>query len=86
MRGAAKRFGGLQALGGVDLDVREGEILGLVGPNGSGKTTLINVISGFYPLSGGTIALDGVRDRQRCRRTRSPAAAWRAPIRSRGRS
>jgi branched-chain amino acid transport system permease protein len=61
VRGAAKRFGGLQALGGVDLDVREGEILGLVGPNGSGKTTLINVISGFYPLSGGTIAVDGVQ-------------------------
>jgi branched-chain amino acid transport system permease protein len=49
----------LQALAGVDLDVREGEILGLVGPNGSGKTTLINVISGFYPLSGGTITVDG---------------------------
>ncbi|TBR26034.1 MAG: ATP-binding cassette domain-containing protein, partial [Reyranella sp.] len=58
-RGAAKRFGGLQALAGVDLDVREGEILGLVGPNGSGKTTLINVISGFYPLTGGTITVDG---------------------------
>lgn len=60
-RGAAKRFGGLQALAGVDLDVREGEILGLVGPNGSGKTTFINVISGFYPLTGGTIAVDGVQ-------------------------
>ncbi len=60
VRGASKRFGGLQALAGVDLDVHEGEILGLVGPNGSGKTTLINVISGFYPLSGGTIAVDGV--------------------------
>jgi branched-chain amino acid transport system permease protein len=59
VRGAAKRFGGLQALAGVDLEVREGEILGLVGPNGSGKTTLINVISGFYPLSGGTITVDG---------------------------
>ena len=59
VRGAAKRFGGLQALAGVDLDVREGEILGLVGPNGSGKTTLINVISGFYPLTGGTITVDG---------------------------
>ena len=59
VRGASKRFGGLQALYDVDLDVREGEILGLVGPNGSGKTTLINVISGFYPLSGGTITVDG---------------------------
>ncbi|HTR85768.1 MAG TPA: branched-chain amino acid ABC transporter ATP-binding protein/permease, partial [Reyranella sp.] len=58
VRGATKRFGGLQALAGVDLDVHEGEILGLVGPNGSGKTTLINVISGFYPLSGGSIAVD----------------------------
>jgi branched-chain amino acid transport system permease protein len=54
-----KRFGGLQALGGVDLAVREGEIFGLVGPNGSGKTTLINVISGFYPLTSGTITVDG---------------------------
>src|SRR5690606_30660852 len=35
------------------------EIFGLVGPNGSGKTTLINVVSGFYPLSGGTIRVDG---------------------------
>ena len=59
VRGVTKRFGGLQALASVDLDVREGEIFGLVGPNGSGKTTLINVISGFYPLSGGTIRVDG---------------------------
>jgi branched-chain amino acid transport system permease protein len=59
VRGVTKRFGGLQALAGVDLDVREGEIFGLVGPNGSGKTTLINVISGFYPLSGGAIRVDG---------------------------
>ena len=59
-RGVTKRFGGLQALGGVDLDVREGEILGLVGPNGSGKTTLINVISGFYPLTSGSVTVAGV--------------------------
>jgi len=61
IRGVAKRFGGLRALAGVDLDVREGEIFGLVGPNGSGKTTLINVISGHYPLTSGTIAVDGVQ-------------------------
>ncbi|MDP2333688.1 MAG: branched-chain amino acid ABC transporter ATP-binding protein/permease [Reyranella sp.] len=60
VRGVTKRFGGLQALDGVDLDVREGEILGLVGPNGSGKTTLINVISGHFPLSSGTIMVDGI--------------------------
>jgi branched-chain amino acid transport system permease protein len=60
VRDVSKHFGGLQALAGVDLDVREGEILGLVGPNGSGKTTLINVVSGFYPLNGGTITVDGV--------------------------
>jgi branched-chain amino acid transport system permease protein len=60
VRGVSKRFGGLQALAGVDLDVRQGEIFGLVGPNGSGKTTLINVVSGFYPLTSGTITLDGM--------------------------
>ena len=59
VKGVTKRFGGLQALAGVDLEVCEGEIFGLVGPNGSGKTTLINVISGFYPLTGGTITVDG---------------------------
>ncbi len=60
VRGVTKRFGGLQALAGIDLEVREGEIFGLVGPNGSGKTTLINVISGFYPLTDGTITVDGI--------------------------
>ncbi|HLG45063.1 MAG TPA: branched-chain amino acid ABC transporter ATP-binding protein/permease [Reyranella sp.] len=60
VRGATKRFGGLQALGGVDLDVRQGEILGLVGPNGSGKTTLINVVSGFYALTSGSVTVAGV--------------------------
>ena len=54
-----KSFGGLQALRGVTLDVREGEILGLIGPNGCGKTTLINMITGHLPLSGGTIKLGG---------------------------
>ena len=58
-RDVAKRFGGLQALGGVSLEVRRGEILALVGPNGSGKSTLINMISGHFPLSAGSIALEG---------------------------
>jgi branched-chain amino acid transport system permease protein len=58
-RDVAKRFGGLQALAGVTLDIRRGEILALVGPNGSGKSTLINMISGHFPLSSGEILLEG---------------------------
>jgi branched-chain amino acid transport system permease protein len=54
-----KAFRGLQALAGVTLDVRAGEILGLIGPNGSGKSTLINVVSGYYRVDGGQILLDG---------------------------
>ncbi len=55
----AKAFKGVQALDGVSLQVREGEILGLLGPNGSGKSTFINVVSGHYPASGGRIVFEG---------------------------
>jgi branched-chain amino acid transport system permease protein len=54
-----KRFGGLAAVRGVTWDVRAGEILGLIGPNGSGKTTMLNLISGVYMPTGGTISLGG---------------------------
>ena len=57
--GVAVRFGGLQALGGVDLEVREGEIVGLIGPNGAGKTTLMECISGFRPVSDGRVQYRG---------------------------
>lgn len=57
--GVHRSFGGIHALRGVQLEVKRGEILGLVGPNGSGKTTLINVVSGHYPRDAGSIALDG---------------------------
>jgi branched-chain amino acid transport system permease protein len=59
VRGVAKAFKGVQALAGVDLEVRRGEILGLVGPNGSGKSTLINVASGHYAADGGSIRFEG---------------------------
>lgn len=55
----SKRFGGLQVLTDVSLDVRQGEIVGLLGPNGSGKTTLLNIISGFLSASGGRVRYDG---------------------------
>ena len=59
VKGAAKAFKGVQALAGVDLEVRRGEILGLVGPNGSGKSTLINVVSGHYAADAGSIRFEG---------------------------
>lgn len=50
-----KTFGGLRAVDGVDFELHEGEIRGLVGPNGSGKSTLINLLSGHLPADGGRI-------------------------------
>jgi branched-chain amino acid transport system permease protein len=55
VEGLSKAFKGVQALDNVTLDVRAGEILGLLGPNGSGKSTFINVVSGHYPKSGGRV-------------------------------
>lgn len=54
----SKNFNGLKALSEIDLVLKQGEILGLIGPNGSGKTTLINIISGLLPASDGKIWLD----------------------------
>jgi branched-chain amino acid transport system permease protein len=57
--GVVKRFEGVTALAGVDIGVRPGEILGLIGPNGSGKTTLLNVISGVYVPTDGHVVFEG---------------------------
>jgi branched-chain amino acid transport system permease protein len=58
-RGVAKSFRGVRALDGVDVDVRRGEILGLLGPNGSGKSTFINVVTGHYLPTAGSIVFEG---------------------------
>src|SRR5690606_31172508 len=58
-RDVAKSFRGVKALKGVSLEVRRGEILGLLGPNGSGKSTFINVASGHFPATSGSIVFRG---------------------------
>jgi branched-chain amino acid transport system permease protein len=59
LRGATKRFGAVVAVDNVDLTVRKGEILGLIGANGSGKTSLLNVLSGLSRLNSGTFRIGG---------------------------
>ena len=73
LRGVGRRFGGLQAVRAVDLDVVHGERRAILGPNGAGKTTLFNVISGDLPASSGRVELFGedvthLPARQRARR------------------
>ena len=70
--GLGKRFGGFTALQEIDLEVQEGERLGLIGPNGSGKSTLVNCICGTLRNETGTVhfagrALDGLAAHQRTR-------------------
>jgi ABC-2 type transport system ATP-binding protein len=61
-RSLSKRFGDFQAVKGVDLEVRYGEIYGLLGANGAGKTTTIKMLCGLLEPSGGTVTLAGERD------------------------
>jgi branched-chain amino acid transport system ATP-binding protein len=60
LRSVTVAFGGLLALGGVDLDVAQGERLAILGPNGAGKTTLFNVVAGDLPPTRGSVAIKGV--------------------------
>jgi len=60
VRGLSKQFAGIRALDNVDLDVHRGEILGLLGPNGSGKSTFINVVTGHYLPTAGSVQLNAV--------------------------
>ena len=60
VEGLVKTFGGVRALDDVSFALREGEVLGVIGPNGSGKTTLFDVISGYQNANAGTVMFDGV--------------------------
>jgi len=57
--GVSKRFGGLQALSNVSMEILSGTVTGIVGPNGAGKTTFFHVISGFYLPDSGSVVFNG---------------------------
>lgn len=61
LNGLTQRFGGLTAVNDVDLAVEPGEIVGLIGPNGAGKTTLVNLVTGVFKPSAGSVIYDGRR-------------------------
>ena len=60
MRGVGFRYGSRSVIQGLNLDIRPGEMIGLVGHSGSGKSTLVNLISRFYDVSDGSIQVDGI--------------------------
>jgi ABC-type branched-subunit amino acid transport system ATPase component/ABC-type branched-subunit amino acid transport system permease subunit len=70
-RSVSKVFGGIRAVDEVDLELHQGEILGLIGHNGAGKTTLFDMVSGFLPLDGGRVLLGGM-----------DVGTWPAPLRA----
>jgi len=59
LKGVSKRFGGVQALAGIDYSVSRGHVHSVIGPNGAGKTTLFNVITGVYRPTEGSVRLHG---------------------------
>ena len=60
VRDLVKDFGRTRAVAGVSFDIAAGEIMGLLGPNGSGKTTIMRILTGFFPPTSGSVAIDGL--------------------------
>ncbi len=59
LKGVSKRFGGVAAVKGCDIEIEKGKITALIGPNGAGKTTVFNIVSGILSPDEGAVALDG---------------------------
>ena len=59
LKGVSKYFGRIKALEGIDLEIQDGEYIGILGPSGCGKTTLINCLTGIVEPTHGTILIDG---------------------------
>ena len=77
-RGLRKVYGDLVAVEGLDLDIRQGEVFGLLGPNGSGKTTTIRMLTGLVRPTSGTatvVGIDVVKSPETATRNCRPAAA-----------
>src|SRR6202795_3017209 len=73
-RGVIKRYGGFQALSGIELDVHAGEVVCLIGPSGSGKSTLLRCTNGLESIDGGDIEFEGAalpRDERALRAVRT---------------
>ena len=79
-KGVLMQFGGLKALNQVDLTVKRGTIHGLIGPNGSGKSTMMNVLTGIYVPTAGSVDFSG-KSLVGLAPT-SPPPAWPAPSRT----
>jgi len=59
LKQVSRHFGGVRAVDGLDLDVKDGQIFGLIGPNGSGKSTTVNLVTGLFPVTSGAILFRG---------------------------
>jgi ABC-2 type transport system ATP-binding protein len=73
VRGLVKRYGGVAAVSGIDLEIAPGEVFALLGPNGAGKTTTVEILEGYRDRDGGEVSVLGTDPRRAGR-------AWRARI------
>ena len=79
VRGLRKRYGGLVAVDGIDLDVRRGEVFALLGPNGAGKTTTVEICEGYRSRDDGEVTVLGA-DPARAGRGGREARLWRSRV------